>query len=217
MDAGSELDRRLCAPDQTHPRMSFTTFVSWKASVLTHSPDPPDDDIPEILTGQVKWFDPAKGFGFVVADTGGADILLHANVLRSFGQGSVADGSLVELAVTETQRGRQAVEVLRVDPPRTDDEGADFFGQDEDLSAAGPLEPARVKWFDKAKGFGFANAFGRPGDIFVHVEVLRRSGLADLQPGEAVCVRAAEGRRGLMALRVYPWDHALDHDPDEPL
>ena len=185
--------------------------------ILTHSPDTPDDDIPEILTGHVKWFDPAKGFGFVVADAGGADILLHANVLRSFGQSSVADGSVVELAVTETQRGRQAVEVLRVEPPRAEDEAEGYFGQDVDSSTTGPLEPARVKWFDKGKGFGFANAFGRAGDIFLHVEVLRRSGLADLQPGEAICVRTVEGRRGLMAMRVYAWDHALSHDNDEPL
>ena len=41
-------------------------------------------------------------------------------------------------------------------------------------------------WFDKAKGFGFANVFGRDEDVFLHIEVLRRSGLADLQPGEAV-------------------------------
>ena len=44
-----------------------------------------------LVRGSVKWFDPVKGFGFVVADTGGPDILLHANVLRNFGQNSIAD------------------------------------------------------------------------------------------------------------------------------
>ena len=43
------------------------------------------------VSGTVKWFDPSKGFGFVVANEGGPDILLHANVLRNFGQSSVAD------------------------------------------------------------------------------------------------------------------------------
>ena len=46
--------------------------------------DEMEEDQPRI-TGTVKWFDPGKGFGFVVADTGGPDILLHANVLRNFG------------------------------------------------------------------------------------------------------------------------------------
>ncbi len=163
--------------------------------------------------GQVKWFDPAKGFGFVVAETGGPDILLHANVLRNFGQSSVADGGAgIEIIVQETTRGgMQATEVLSIDPPAEGEVDEGEHGPPvPDLSEAGPMEPARVKWFDKGKGFGFANVFGRPEDVFIHVEVLRRSGLADLQPGEAICLRVIDGKRGgRMAAIVTAWDSVI--------
>ena len=168
------------------------------------------------VTGTVKWFDPTKGFGFVVADSGGPDILLHANVLRNFGQSSVADSAGIEVIVQETARGIQAVEVLRIEPPASGEgvgqplEGEGEIAEPVDLSL--PLEPARVKWFDKAKGFGFANIFGRPEDVFLHIEVLRRSGLADLQPGEAVSLRVVEGKRGRMAMQVTSWEAALKED-----
>jgi CspA family cold shock protein len=165
----------------------------------------------EVIEGTVKWFDPGRGFGFVVADTGGADILLHANVLRNFGQSSVADSARVEIVAQTTPRGRQAVEVLAISPP---DETApapldDMAALDPDELASLPLEPSRVKWFDKAKGYGFANVFGRSEDVFIHVEVLRRSGLADLQPGEAVALKVVEGRRGRMATHVAAWERAI--------
>ena len=67
----------------------------------------------------------------------------------------------------------------------------------------------RVKWFDKVKGFGFANVFGRPEDVFIHIEVLRRSGFADLGPGEAIGLRVIEGKRGRMAAQVTSWETAL--------
>ncbi len=162
------------------------------------------------VVGHVKWFDPSKGFGFVVAEDGGADILLHANVLRNFGQSSVADNAGIEISVQETARGMQALEVHRIDPPKVDSAPPLEDLNNEELSAADlPLEPARVKWFDKAKGFGFANVFGSDEDIFVHVEVLRRSGFADLQPGEAIGLRVVEGKRGRMAASVTAWDAAL--------
>jgi CspA family cold shock protein len=165
------------------------------------------------VTGTVKWFDPSKGFGFVVSDHGGPDILLHANVLRNFGQSSVADAAGIEVIVQETARGIQAVEVLNIAPPDTMPEmdiGLDEGGEiAEPVDLSLPLEPARVKWFDKAKGFGFANIFGRDEDVFLHIEILRRSGLADLQPGEAVSLRVVDGKRGRMATQVTSWEAAL--------
>jgi CspA family cold shock protein len=170
----------------------------------------PDSEAP-VVRGHVKWFDPGKGFGFVVAEAGGPDILLHANVLRSYGQSSVADGSAITVTVTRTERGIQAVSVLSIQPPETPlGTGlADLAELDPALLASRPLEPARVKWFDKGKGFGFANVWGSAEDVFVHIEVLRRSGFADLAAGEAIALRVIEGRRGRMAVEVTAWDSAL--------
>ncbi len=175
-----------------------------------------NEDEQSQITGTVKWFDPGKGFGFVVADTGGPDILLHANVLRNFGQSSVADAAGIEVRIQKTDRGIQAVEVLRIDPPEAapvaEEQSESEGGFEEPIDYSIALEPARVKWFDKAKGFGFANVFGRSEDVFLHIEVLRRSGLADLQPGEAVSLRVTDGKRGRMAMQVTSWESALKSD-----
>ncbi len=174
-----------------------------------------EDEVMQVVHGRVKWFDPTKGFGFIISDQTDADILLHANVLRNFGQGSVADGAGIEVRVQRTQRGVQAVEVLRIEPPV----GVVVpFGEDaaqmvsEDIRAL-PLEPSRVKWFDNGKGFGFANVFGRAEDVFIHAEVLRVSGFADLQAGEAVALRIIEGKRGRMAIQVVSWEAAARDKP----
>ncbi len=165
----------------------------------------------ERILGRVKWFDPVKGFGFVLSDDGGEDILLHANVLRNFGQSSVADDAIIDLEVQQTERGVQATAVHDIRPA----EGAiipslaDFQEFDPEVLRAAPLVPARIKWFDKVKGFGFANTFGDEGDVFVHIEVLRRSGLADLQAGEALAIRVIDGKRGRMATEVNGWEAAV--------
>ncbi len=171
-----------------------------------------DEDIDvQILHGRVKWFDPTKGFGFIVAEGSATDVLLHANVLRNFGQSSVADGAGITVKVQQTPRGVQAVEVVKIEPPP----GGSFPLSEEtalvspEELAALPLEPARMKWFDKGKGFGFANVFGREEDVFVHVEVLRHSGFADLSAGEAVCLRIVEGKRGRMAVQVLSWETSV--------
>ncbi|KUP90916.1 cold-shock protein [Tritonibacter horizontis] len=169
------------------------------------------------VRGLVKWFDPTKGYGFIVAPNNGADILLHVNVLRNFGQSSIADGSEIEVVTHSTERGVQAVEIVSITPPERDDTPilSDLAEIDAAELSNSPLEPSRVKWFDKAKGFGFANVFGSDEDVFLHVEVLRQSGLSDLQSGEALAMRVIDGKRGRMAVEVLAWEAAISDQADD--
>jgi cold shock protein len=157
-----------------------------------------------VVRGHVKWFDTTKGYGFVVTTDGEGDILLHSNVLRSFGFTSVAEGAEIVLRVQQTERGRQAVEVVDIVPMETP--------ADENrppAEAAGPLEPARVKWFDRVKGFGFINIYGKPEDVFLHMETLRQYGYGEVVAGDVLAVRVTAGPRGPMVYEVRSWDYVL--------
>ena len=157
------------------------------------------------VRGYVKWFDTTKGYGFVVADDGDGDVLLHANVLRVFGFTSVAEGARIELEVQSTERGRQAVEVVDITPVAPPEGNAPEPPVDD--AAAGPLQPARVKWFDRVKGFGFVNIYGRSEDVFLHMETLRQYGYGEVLAGDVLAVRVTAGPRGPMVYEVRSWDY----------
>lgn len=132
--------------------------------------------------GVVKWFNAAKGFGFVVLDAPRADAFLHAAVVRRSGLGEVRQGDRIECLVRARPRGLQVGRVLAVHTP-----------------AGGARLVARVKFFDGARGYGFV----RDGDgveVFVGAKLLKSLGLPPrLREDQKVSVSAVRGERGLVA------------------
>jgi CspA family cold shock protein len=157
------------------------------------------------LTGVIKWFDVSKGYGFIVPDNGMPDILLHVTCLRRDGFQVAYEGARVVVEVLQRPRGLQAFRVVSMDestavhpaqmpPPRTH----------VSVTATSGLERAQVKWFNRLRGFGFLTRGEGTPDIFVHMETLRRFGLAELRPGQYVLVRFGPGPKGLMAAEIRP-------------
>ncbi len=167
------------------------------------------DVIHQTVACRVKWFDPKKGFGFLIPDTGGPDILLHANVLRNAGRGSIADGVRLKVTVGQVDGRWQALEITAIHSDSVHEVAplAQFVGLDSEELRVLAYQPARVKWFDHGKGFGFANVFGSSEDVFIHIEVLRAAGLASLDAGEAVSLRVIDGKRGRIAVQVAGWEY----------
>ncbi|HUE85453.1 MAG TPA: cold shock domain-containing protein [Vicinamibacterales bacterium] len=65
------------------------------------------------LTGTVKWFNDAKGYGFL-SHEGGPDVFLHYSAIRGNGFKSLAEGDQVEFEIVEGQKGPQAADVVKI-------------------------------------------------------------------------------------------------------
>ena len=68
----------------------------------------------ERLKGTVKWFNGAKGYGFIGRDDGGADIFVHFSAITSEGYKSLTDGDQVEFELVQGPKGPQAANVTKI-------------------------------------------------------------------------------------------------------
>ncbi len=162
------------------------------------------------VAGRIKWFDVAKGYGFIVPDNGMPDVLLHVTTLRKDGFQTVQEGMRIVCEAVMRAKGLQVFHIISMDESTATHPAQSPPARTHlQVMPSSGFEICVVKWFNRVRGFGFLSRGDGTEDIFVHMETLRRYGIAELKPGDGLLVRFGDGPKGLMAAEVRPLEAAL--------
>ena len=155
------------------------------------------------VRGIIKWFDQTKGYGFIAPDDGSPDVMLHSSCLRASGVGTPVEGAEITCEAVQRTKGLQAIKVLSLSGAASAQPLRERHEPTHEVS--GPMRVLVVKWFSRAKGYGFLQEDGVGEDIFIHMETVRAGGFTELQPGQRLSGSATRGPKGLLATVIAPY------------
>lgn len=153
------------------------------------------------VIGHIKWFDTVKGYGFIVAESASdaalsGDVMVHISCLREYGETDADEGAKIICDAARRERGWQTVHIIEMERPRA--------AVAREKGERPGYEAATLKWFNRAKGYGFVRRPDSEADIFVHAVALRKAGYDDIEPGTGLEVIIETGAKGEHVSAVRP-------------
>jgi CspA family cold shock protein len=158
--------------------------------------------------GTVKFFNPQKGFGFIVREDGGEDVFVHISAVEQAGLTDLADGQPLEFTLVD-RGGRVSATNLKIDGDPMPVERSGGGGSAAAGGPGGDRGPQRqltgekasgtVKFFNAMKGFGFIQRDDGQPDAFVHISAVERAGMPTLNEGDRLEFEIEVDRRGKYA------------------
>ena len=145
--------------------------------------------------GVVKFFNPQKGFGFIVRDDGGEDVFVHISAVEQAGLTDLADGQPLEFTLVD-RGGRISATNLRIDGEPMAVERAERAPQRQ---LTGEKATGVVQFFNSMKGFGVIQRDDGQPDAFVHISAVERAGIPTLNEGDRLEFELEVDRRGKTA------------------
>lgn len=161
----------------------------------------------ECIETKVKWYNPEKGYGFLIQDNNPEDIMIHFSLLDAVGYPYVKEGDQIICDISIGKSGWQVSRVIEVKLGSPGPRSLSAFLEPQ----ATPFDPESleeiegiIKWYNSKKGYGFVYPDDGEGEIFLHTSVLRAAGYKYLEPGVRVSVQVSNSERGKEAriLRV---------------
>ena len=160
------------------------------------------------MSATVRWYDPAKGYGFLVPDDGSPDIYCGKAALAAVGLATLLPEATVASETVQSQRGPEVSRILTIDfstaeprtvsPVRPPAAGriAARPGAAHAAATSGRRVRALVKWFETDKGYGFLEPEDGSADLFCHLNAVQASGRDTLPDGAIVNCEVTQGDRG---------------------